>query len=229
MESTITETHTEVLDTLLARRHSVRAFRPELVSDDDLNRLFELSQRTASWCNTQPWQIHLVSGEAAAQFGRDYVDYASKNAPTPDYGNPVSYNGVYQDRRRQSGYALYNALGIAREDGAARNAQALLNFSFFGAPHAMFLSSDADLGTYGAVDVGGYISTFMLVAESMGIGTIAQAALAMHPQFVRDRFGLGEDRLIVAGVSFGYKDTEHVVNNFRIPRETIDNVVERRA
>ena len=78
------------------------------------------------------------------------------------------------------------------------------NFSFFGAPHVAVISCDRDLGTYGAVDCGGYVGTRLLAAQSLGLGAIAQGAVAMHSDFVRSWLGLSDDRLIVCAVSLGY-------------------------
>src|SRR4051794_2907988 len=45
------------LEGILTRRHSTRAFLPDSLPEDRITRLFELAQRTASWCNEQPWQV----------------------------------------------------------------------------------------------------------------------------------------------------------------------------
>lgn len=57
-----------VLERLLRRRYSCRAFRPETLPNAVVNRLFEMAQRTASWCNTQPWQVIVTSGNATERF-----------------------------------------------------------------------------------------------------------------------------------------------------------------
>ena len=53
----------------------------------------------------------------------------------------------------------------------------------FGAPHVAIVTSDEALGVYGAVDCGAYVSNFMLAAHSLGVGSIAQAALAGRMQW----------------------------------------------
>ncbi|MDX7527464.1 nitroreductase family protein, partial [Enterobacter hormaechei] len=81
--------------------------------------------------------------------------------------------GVYGERRRASGYGLYTGLGIERSDKEARLTQMLENYRFFGAPHVAVITSDAGLGTYGAVDCGGYVATFLAAASSLGVATCA--------------------------------------------------------
>ena len=58
--------------------------------------------------------------------------------------------------------------------------QALENFNFFGAPHVAIITTDEALGVYGAVDCGGYVTSFMLAAQALGVATVPQAALAFH-------------------------------------------------
>jgi nitroreductase len=53
----------------------------------------------------------------------------------------------------------------------------------------------------------------------------AEAALASHSKFVREHFGLGAERLVVCGISFGYEDRASPANSFRTNRASLDEVV----
>src|SRR5687768_8321748 len=44
-----------VLEELLNERCSVRAFLPQEVPRETIEHVLSVSQRTASWCNSQPW------------------------------------------------------------------------------------------------------------------------------------------------------------------------------
>jgi hypothetical protein len=55
---------------------------------------------------------------------------ASGAGHSGDFPFPREYRGVYLDRRRESGFQLYNTLGIARGDKVAYAEQALQNFNF---------------------------------------------------------------------------------------------------
>lgn len=224
-DSTTLATEDEALEKILTRRHSTRAFLPDTLPEDRISRLFEIAQRTASWCNVQPWQVVVSTGEGAARLASKLSAYASTHQPAPDFDMPSSYQGEYATRRRETGYTLYKSIGIERHDREARAAQSARNFSFFGAPHVAIITTDRELGTYGAIDCGAYMSTLLIAAESLGIAAIPQAALAMHPGFIRNYFGLGDDRLVVAGVSFGLENTEHPVNGFRVGRAPAEEVV----
>jgi nitroreductase len=216
----------DILEDLLASRFSCRAYRPEQVPRATIERLLNAAQKTASWCNSQPWQVTITSGEATTKF-RDVL-YPIAAAGTPNSGDfpfPREYRGVYLDRRRESGFQLYNTLGIVRGDKAGYAKQALENFNFFGAPHVAIITTDEALGVYGAVDCGGYVNNFMLAAQALGLATVPQAALAFHSAVVRQHFGLGDDRRVVCGISFGFPDREHKVNSYRTTRAQLPDVV----
>ena len=90
--------HADSLATLLAERHSCRAFLPASVPRATLARILEMAQRTPSWCNTQPWEVVITSGEATVKF-RDAMLAVSHLEPSPDFAWPAKYHGVYQERR----------------------------------------------------------------------------------------------------------------------------------
>ena len=154
-----------------------------------------------------------------------YKEAASGAEDGHDFPPPREYLGVYLERRRESGFQLYNTLGIARGDKAAYAKQALENYNFFGAPHVAIIHTDEPLGVYGAVDCGAYVGNFMLAAQALGLGTIPQAALARHSKLIRRHFNLADDRRVVCGISFGYADHDHKVNSYRTSRASVADTV----
>jgi nitroreductase len=221
-----TEDRIGVLEELLHERYSVRAFLPREVPRETVEHLLNVAQRTASWCNSQPWQVLIASGAAKERFRK--LIYTAASSRTPDEGDfpfPREYLGVYLERRRESGFQLYNTLGIPRGDKAAYAKQALENFNFFGAPHVAIIHTTEALGVYGAIDCGAYVGNFMLAAQALGLGTIPQAALAHHSGLIRRHFNLGDDRRVVCGISFGFADNAHKVNSYRTSRAGIADTV----
>jgi len=214
---------TEVLERLLTDRWSCRGFTDEQVPRDVVERLLTIAQRTPSWCNTQPWQLVITSGEETTKLREALLksfDWAGS-----DFEFPVAYNGVYRERRRESGWQLYEAVGVEKGDREASALQMLRNFEFFGAPHVAILTTDADLGVYGAIDCGLYVDSFLLAAQALGLGACAQAALAAGSPFLRDYFNLDESRRVVCGISFGYADPDHPTATYRTSRVGLEDVV----
>ncbi len=210
----------------LSNRYSCRRFKQDAVPIDLIHKILTAAQKTPSWCNTQPWDVHVVSGEALQTLSEKLEKQAASGAtPNPDFSFPERYEGDYRDRRKVCGLQLYKSVGIEKGDAERTRDQALENFRFFAAPHVMFLTVPSELGVYGAVDCGLYVSSFMLVANELGVATIAQAALASYPDVVREALNIGKERHLVCGISFGFEDTTHPINGYRTERESIASVV----
>ena len=216
----------EVLASLLAERHSCRAFLPTPVPRGTLEAILRTAQRTASWCNSQAWQVSIASG-AAVQRLREALVHAASGAGKggSDFPFPTEYTGVYQERRRECGFQLYEAVGVARGDKAAYAKQGLEHFRQFGAPHVAILTSAPGLGVYGAVDVGGYVQVLLLAMQAHGVAAIPQAALANYSALVKAQLGIPAERLMVCGISFGYEDTEHPANSYRTTRAGLGEAI----
>lgn len=220
-----TDRRVDVLDELMTQRWSCRAFLDTPVPRETTDRLLTMAQRSPSWCNTQPWHVTVVEGAALEAVRADFVDHARKHPEQPDFPFPEKYTGQFLERRRECAWQLYDSVGITKGDRQASGEQALENFRFFGAPAVAVITTEAELGTYGAVDCGVYVGHFLLAAQSLGLATIAQAALASHAPFLRERLDLPENRKIVLGISFGFADLGHRANGFRTSRTDIDTAV----
>lgn len=216
----------EAFERILDVRWSCRAFLPDPVPRDRLERILTAAQKTASWNNVQPWQVSILSGAAKDRF-RDAMVQASTEGrtPAPDIPFPEAYEGVFKERRRTCGFQLYDAVGIERGDKQAYARQTLRNFQLFDAPHVAIITTEAKLGTYAVLDCGAFVTNFMNAAAADGVATIAQAALSVHADVVRAILQLPPERLVVCGVSFGFADADADVNTYRTERAGLEKVV----
>lgn len=214
------------LPDVLLGRHSCRAFHPDPVPDDVLDRLFGLAQLTPSSCNSQPWSVYLTKEKATARLSEALTDYVlTHDEPEPDIDLDPTFTGVFLDRKRACGMALYESVGIERSDYAAREAQMLRNYSFFDAPHTAIFTSDASLGANGLLDSGGYMATLSLLAQGFGLGTVLQGAIALFAPVVREFFDIPDGQVVIGAMSLGYEDADHPINQFRTERAPVPDVV----
>lgn len=213
------------LSELLARRHSVRAFRGEPVPRPLIAKALETAGRSPSWCNTQPWRVIVTEGDGTEEFRAALMRAVGSEAPAPDFAFPARYVNEYRQRRLDTALQLYDAVGIARGDRAASAQQTAKNFELFGAPHVLLVTTEEDLGVYGAIDCGIFVGSVLLALESLGVGAVPQAALASFASVIREHFQLPESRKVVCAISFGWEDREHPVNGFRTDRAPMDDLV----
>ncbi|MEH6675028.1 MAG: nitroreductase family protein [Sulfitobacter sp.] len=223
-------TQIDTFTDILKARSSCRAFRPDPVDEAVITRIVETARHVPSWCNAQPWQLTVTKGAATDRF-RDALaqEIAKGTPPAADLDWPASYSGVYGDRRRACGFQLYDAVGIDKADRAGRAAQMVRNYALFDAPHVAIVTSPAELGAYGALDSGGFVTAFTLAATALGVATIAQAAIAAYAPTVRNHFGLSQDRLILCAISFGYADEAAPINRFRTQRARPADIIDWKA
>ena len=217
---------------LVRARRSVRDFRPEPIPADTLSAVLADANWSPSWSNTQPYRIAVASGAVrdqlqqalcqrfdaamAAQSGGPLGKlrlWLSGGLPDGDFKVNFPYPADLQPARRATGHGLYELLGIGRRDNVARTAQMRRNFEFFGAPTVIFVFVHSGLHEFSALDAGIFLQTLMLSAESHGLGTCAQGALATWAGPVRAAFAVPADYKLIAGVAIGYASA-HPINRF---------------
>ncbi|HEX6389741.1 MAG TPA: nitroreductase family protein, partial [Solirubrobacteraceae bacterium] len=170
-----------------------------------------------------------TEGQGTRRLSEAATAFAAANPPTPDVPFPDRYTGVFLERRRECAWQLYECVGVEKGDRAASAVEAMRNYTFFGAPHVAIITTEQDLGTYGAVDCGVYVGCFLLAAQSLGLATIPQAALGAVAPAIRELYELPPERQVLMGISFGYPDTAHPANGFRTRRADLSDVVTRAA
>ena len=217
------------LDSLMSARFSCRAFRRDPVPRAVIERIVTTARKVPSWCNAQPWQLIITSGAETDAFREALKAEVASASFSADLPFPERYTGVYQDRRRTCGWALYEAVGVQKGDREGSARQNMRNFDLFDAPHCAIVSSPAELGGYGAMDTGGFVTAFTLAAQAEGVATIPQAAVASYSPFLHRYFGIGEDRLTLCAISFGYADMDDPANAFRTERAGLDEIVDWRG
>ena len=211
-------------DVVLGRR-SLRAFLPEPVPAATLERIFSVSQRAPSNCNTQPWITHVASGASLATLREELPRRFMKGEMSLDFPYDGVYQGVYQERQYGSAQALYDAAGIAREDKARRQEQFMRNFTFFDAPHAGFLFLPEPFGVREAADLGIYAQTLMLCMNAHGLGCCPQTALSFEADVIRELLGVDTSNKLVFGISFGVPDMNASVNRCATDRASLADCV----
>ena len=209
----------KVSDAVLARR-SIRAFTSQPINNKVIKDLLALAARSPSGGNLQPWKIYVVNDQSMKKF----IEFQARwdQPETPGYAiYPSGLTEPYRTSRYQLGEAMYELLGIPREDKDARLLQVMRNFEFFGAPAALFCFVDKQMGPPQWSDLGMFLQTFMLLAQEAGIDTCAQEAWAMKNDSVSEFVGSDKDDILFCGLAMGYKDEDAVINQLSSERRPI--------
>ena len=170
----------------VARRTSVRAFKPDPVPETLVRELLEKAARAPSGGNLQPWKVYVLAGVPLADLKRAGLAAAMARTETPAYAiYPPDLWEPLKGRRFQVGEDMYGILGIPREDRAARIAWFGNNIQLFGAAVGLFFTLDRRCGPPQWSDVGMMMQTLMLLAVEAGLATCPQEFWATLPETVR--------------------------------------------
>jgi nitroreductase len=189
-----------------------------------LQRVLRAALASPSWANTQPYRLALATGETCETLRRELLAATEREVPNGDHLLLFDYPPELQARRRATGFGLYEAMGIGRQDRDRREAQYKRNFAFFDAPAAAFLFAHEALGSYSVLDAGVFLQSFLLAAAAEGLGTCAQASLASYPHVVRRHFDVPDGYRLLCGISIGWP-AEAPENRFRPGRMTADELL----
>ncbi|MGI5471003.1 nitroreductase family protein [Streptomyces sp. CA-132043] len=207
---------------LIRGRRAVRAFRPDAVPEGTMRAVFSLAGAAPSNSNTQPWRVEVVSGAVRDRLaGSLRAAHAARRTSVDFPYDADVYAPVHRQRQAAFGRQLYGALGIGRDDHAARAAYDAESLGFYGAPHVAFLFAPEGAGARAAADVGAYLQTLLLAMTAYGIASCPQGLLSFYAGTVRGELGITGGKLLV-GVSFGYADAAAPVNRVTAGRAALE-------
>jgi nitroreductase len=216
---------TAVFQDIVARRRALRAFRSEAVPAEVMDSVFSTALAAPSNCNTQPWLVHVASGALIETLREEMPRGFMAGEMSMDFPYDGSYEGIYKERQYGAAQALYDAMGIAREEKEKRQAAFMRNFTFFDAPHVAFLFLPEPFGLREACDMGMFAQTLMLSMTAHGLGSCPQTALSFQVDLVREKLGVDPSNKLVFGLSFGYPEADAAVNSCATDRAALGDVV----
>ena len=210
----------------LKRRRTTRGFLDQTVSKETILEIVELASLAPSNSNTQPWHVAIASGDTRNAIEAAVIEEAGKGMkPHPQWPpGGMGLQGDYKQRQYDCADRYYGSMGITRADTEARQALLALNWKFFGAPHAAFISMPAYMHRAHACDLGIFLQTLMLLMTERGIASCPQGALAAFPDVVKRYVNIPEENAILVGLSFGYADDNAQINSAKMPRESLETI-----
>lgn len=222
----------ELLEGIKSRK-SIRAFKPEPVSEQVLMELLEVATRAPSGVNFQPWEFFVVRGEMLEELKRENLEeHRLGKAPDPDIPvDPIKgvspvLGGVYRERQVELAKQIFQLMGITKEDKKKREAWNEKMVQFYDAPAVIILVVDkAVYSPWRIIDIGAVTQNIALAAQEYGLGTCIMRAVVDHPEKVRKVVGIPESKRIAVGIAIGHPDWDHPINRLKTNREKIDKIV----
>ena len=219
-----------VVDAAIVSRRAIRAFLPEPIPQSVLEDILRVASRAPSGTNTQPWNVHVLTGPALHRLTLAilavYDDPEQLALHKDEYSYyPQKWVEPYASRRRKIGADLYGLLGIGRADTQKIRAQWARNYHFFDAPVGLIFSIDRALAQGSWLDYGMFLENVMVAARARGLDTCPQAAFLQFHQLIREQLGISAEFMIVCGMSLGRADMSRPENALVTERRPIEEFV----
>ncbi|MBV8500190.1 MAG: nitroreductase [Paucibacter sp.] len=220
------EERVAAVDEAINTRGSLRAFLPTPVPRAQIEEILRVASRAPSGTNTQPWQVHVLTGPARDRLCRRvraaYDDPEERARHTEEYAYyPIEWRSPYIDRRRKVGWDLYGLLGIAKTDKARMHEQHGRNYAFFDAPVGLIFTIDRVMQRGSWLDYGMFLQNVMVAARARGLHTCPQAAWTQFHRIIAEELGLSPEQMVVCGMALGHADMSKAENTLVTEREPV--------
>ncbi len=211
----------ELFETIEGRK-SIRAFKPDPVPREMIEKILLLATKAPSAINLQPWEFAVVGGKEKQRLCRRLLKaYGEKRVScSPRTTRPLPPEIV---RRRKELFQemkpYVDQLGVSFEDYINEG-----SFNFYGAPTAIIISMDRAFPKTRLVCIGATLGHLVLTAHALGLGTCPIGIITAFEDEIKDQLNIPEAKEVILGVALGYPDWESPVNRFKSSRENFPNI-----
>ena len=215
------------LDQAMNERRSIRGFQDKPVPKKLLEEVIALANRAPSSMNTQPWHLHVLTGEPLESVRKGNTERMLGGVkPSREIEDYAAYEGEHRKRQIEIAVQLFEAMGIERHDAERRQDWVMRGFRQFDAPVSVVVCFDRDLlnNTIAHFDTGAMTFGLVLAAWSKGLGAVINGQGIMQSPVVREIANIPEDQVILTCVALGFPDDKFVANSVISRRRPVENI-----
>lgn len=215
------------LDEAIATRRSIRGYKSDPVPRELLEEIIALALRAPSSMNTQPWHLHVLTGEPLEKVRQGNSERMLGGVPPVreivDHG---AYEGAHRTRQVDIAKQLFGAMGIERDDKERRQDWVMRGFRQFDAPVSIVVCFDRSLegGTIAHFDLGAITYGLVLAAWTRGLGAVINGQGIMQSPVVREHAQIPDDQVILTCVALGWPDETFEANAVVSTRREVGEV-----
>ena len=216
------------LDQVIQERRSIRGFKSDPVPRALLEEIIALATRAPSSMNTQPWHLHVLTGEPLERVREgNTTRMLSGVPPQREIESHGAYEGVHRERQIEIAVQLFEAMGIERHDKERRQDWVMRGFRQFDAPVSVVVCFDKSIQNHGVIahfDLGAVTYGLVLAAWSRGLGAVINGQGIMQSPVVREHARIPDDQVIMTCVALGWPDESFSANTVKSRRRPVDQV-----
>ena len=207
---------------LIKARKSIRGYLNKPVPREVIDEIIEVAKWSPSSMNTQPWYVHVITGEPLDRIRQGNThNMVTGVPPKRDFPMKEAYQGVHRQRQIGIAVQLFEEMGIARDDKERRTDWVMRGFRQFDAPVSLVLTYDKHLepAAISQFDLGALSHAIVLAAWERGLGTVINGQGIMQSSVVHEHAGIPDDQSIMTCIAMGYPDEGFVANHVKSVRE----------
>jgi len=215
-------------DEVIMERRSIRGYKSDPVPKDVIRDIVRLAIRAPSSMNTQPWHLHVVTGEPLDKIREGNTERNLAGVPA---SREIRMHGAYEGehRKRQIAIAaqLFETMGIEWSDKERRRDWVMRGFRQFDAPVSIVVTFDKSLtnNDIAIFDCGAIVNCLVNAAWSRGLGAVINGQGIMQSPVVREHAQIPDDQTIMSCVAMGYPAEDFSANDVVSRRRDVDEVV----
>ncbi len=220
----------EVINAIEGRR-SIREFKSDIVSSEDITVIIKAAIAAPSKGNSQIWEFVVVTGEK-----KRVMDEMLLNLLKTDFipsmklseFNEVTSNEALKKAERRSSHhrqemsKILSPLGLSVDEFMLEG-----TFSFFGAPVAILIFVDEvfakDLPH--TLSIGAAVQNILLAAMDKGLGTCWIGGIWRYTKDIRTYLGIPDNKKLFSAIALGHPDINSPVNKYKSTRDDIKEFV----
>ena len=204
---------------LMKERHSARDFLPKEIPEETLKKIIEVSLDCPSWCNSQPWNVYIVSGKPLEEIRKEWISKNEQKIKGYADLQPV-HRTEFSERCQKNMEEEFKLIKESTNDPGL-TAFWRKNVECFNAPVIVYLTLHKGHSKWSVYDLGAYGMGLMLAAKNYGVDSVVAYELAKYPDVLRKYAKIPENEDICVGIALGYEKDE-AVNKFRAKKNGID-------
>ena len=203
---------------LVKERHSVRDFLPKEVPEETLKKIIQIALDSPSWCNSQPWNIYVVSGKPLEEIKKEWI---SKNEQKiKGYSDiPPMHRTEFSEqcqKNMEEGVKVFQEVDPKMEIFLQKSNEC------YNAPVVVYLTLHKGHSKWSCYDLGAFGFSLMLAAKDYGVDSLVAYELAKYPDVIRKYTKIPENEDIIVGIGLGY-ESNCALNKFRVKKMGIDD------
>ena len=206
---------------LMKQRHSARDFQSKEIPEDTLKEIVSIALMSPSWCNSQPWNIYVVTGKPLEEIRKEWI--AKNEEKIKGYADlqPV-HRTEFSERCQKNMEEEFKLIKEQTKDPEMTSFWRK-NIECFNAPAVVYLALHKGHSKWSCYDLGGFGMALMLAAKDLGVDSVVAYELVKYPDVLRKYVKIPDDEDIAVGIALGYENDD-IVNKFRAKKSKLEDV-----